>query len=75
MKDPESNDYYRIVYMRENVSYLQDNNEDRTNLSGIASDNRVFESVYDNFGDEIIDEPGNDCKNKKPDDKGRLAFL
>ena len=75
MKDPESNDYYRIVYMRENVSYLQDNTEGRTYLSGIASDNRVFESVCDNFGDEIIDEPGNDCKNKKPDDKGRLAFL
>ncbi|BBE17187.1 hypothetical protein AQPE_1336 [Aquipluma nitroreducens] len=75
MKDSEGGNDYRIVYMRENVLYLQVNNGVRTYLSGIASDNRVFERVYNNFGDEIIDEPGNDCKNKKPDDKGRLAFL
>ena len=68
MKDSEGGNDYRIVYMRENVSYLQDNIEGRTYLSGISI-------VYNTFGDEIIDEPGNDCKNKKPDEKGRLAFL
>ena len=75
MKDFEGDNDYRIVYMRKVLSNLQVNNGVRTYLSGIASDNRVFESVCDNLGDEIIDEPGNDCKNKKPDEKGRLAFL
>jgi len=65
IKDPEGDDYYRIVYMRETISYLQDNNGVRKyyknyNQSGIASDDPVFKSVYNNFGDEIIDGPGND---------------
>ncbi len=65
IKDPEGDDYYRIVYMRETISYLQDNNGVRKyyksyNQSGIASDDPVFKSVYNNFGDEIIDGPSNE---------------
>lgn len=65
IKDPEGDDYYRIVYMRETISYIQDNKGARKyyksyNQSGIASDDPVFKSVYNNFGDEIINGPGND---------------
>jgi hypothetical protein len=65
IKDPEGDDYYRIVYMWETISYIQDSKGARKyyrsyNQSGIASDDPVFKSVYNNFGDEIIDGPGND---------------
>jgi len=65
IKDPEGDDYYRIVYMRETISYVQDNKGVRKyyksySQSGIASDDPVFKSVYNNFGDEIIDGPENE---------------
>jgi len=65
IKDPEGDDYYRIVYMRETISSIQDNKGVRKyyrsyNQSGIASDDPVFKSVYNNFGDEIIDGPSNE---------------
>ena len=65
IKDPEGEDYYRIIYMRETVSYLQDNKGVRKyyksyNQYGIGSDDPVFKSVYNNFGDEIIDGPDNE---------------
>ena len=65
IKDPEGEDYYRIIYMRETISYLQDNKGVRKyyrNYSqyGIGSDDPVFKSVYNNFGDEIIDGPDNE---------------
>ena len=65
IKDPEGDDYYRIIYMRETISYVQDNEGVRKyyksyNQSGIVSDDPVFKSVYNNFGDEVIDGPGNE---------------
>ena len=65
IKDPEGDDYYRIVFMWETISYLQDSKGGRKyyrsyTQSGIASDDPVFKSVYNNFGEEIIDGPGND---------------
>ena len=65
IKDPEGDDYYRIIYMRETISYLQDNKGVRKyyrsyNQYGIGSDDPVFKSVYNNFGDEIIDGPSNE---------------
>lgn len=65
IKDPEGDDYYRIVNMRETISYIQDNKGVRKyyksyNQYGIVSDDPVFKSVYNNFGDEIIDGPENE---------------
>ena len=65
IKDPEGDDYYRIVSMRETISYIQDNKGVRKyhrayNQFLIASDDPVFKSVYNNFGDEIIDGPDNE---------------
>lgn len=65
IKDTEGDDYYRIVYLLETISYQMDSKGARRyyrsfNQSGIASDDPVFKSVYNNFGDEIIDGPGND---------------
>ena len=65
IKDPEGTDYYRIVYMRETISYIQDNNGVRkyykNNVqNSIRSSDPVFKSVYNNFGTEIIDGPNNE---------------
>jgi len=65
IKDPEGDDYYRIASMRETISYIQDNKGVRKyhrayNQFLIASDDPVFKSVYNNFGDEIIDGPDNE---------------
>jgi hypothetical protein len=65
IKDPAGDDFYRIVYMREAISSLQDNKGVRKYYKsysqyGIATDDPVFKSVYNNFGDEIIDGPNNE---------------
>jgi hypothetical protein len=65
IKDSQGDDYYRIVYMKETISYIDDNKGGRKyyknyTQSGIRSDDPVFKSVYNNFGDEIIDGPENE---------------
>ena len=67
-KDPSGNDYYRIVLIKESLnfsSYTSDNGKRRymlsTSLNSIDSDDPVFKSVYNNFGDELINYgPSND---------------
>ena len=62
IKDPEGENYYRLVIVHEmltmypkemgndTIRYLQNTSYDR-----VVTDDPVFKSVYNNFGDEIID--------------------
>lgn len=68
IKDAEGDDYYRLVIVHENlVKYPAQNENDTTRYflhtyhEAMATDDPVFKSVYNNFGDEFIDNgPEND---------------
>lgn len=62
MKDAEGDDYYRLVIVHENLVKFPAQNENDTtryflytNQEAIGTEDPVFKSVYNNFGDEIID--------------------
>lgn len=77
IKDPSGDDYYRIVIMNESLSsrtivdslknekigYFMQNTQ-----YSIISDDPVFKSVYNNFGDELIDYGPNNDYSIFPDD-------
>ncbi|HEX7585588.1 MAG TPA: DUF4249 domain-containing protein [Prolixibacteraceae bacterium] len=65
IKDPEGDDYYRIVHIKESIRCVKDEKGTRkyyrsSAQSGIRSGDPVFKSVYNNFGDEIIGGPDNE---------------
>lgn len=62
INDAEGDDYYRLVLVNENLVMFPAQNENDTtrylhytNQGAIGTDDPVFKSVYNNFGDEIID--------------------
>lgn len=75
IKDPVGDDYYRIVVMNEKltqVSYADAKNIRKYFLSTtqywISSDDPVFNSVYNNMGEDIIDMGPENDYNIFPDD-------
>lgn len=75
IKDPSQNDYYRIIVMTESLnlsSYASDNGKKQYMLltvqNSIDSDDPVFKSVYNNFGDELINYGPNNDYSIFPDD-------
>jgi len=62
IKDPEGEDYYRLVIVHETLTMFpkeMGNDTIRymlyTSQNGIMTEDPVFKSVYNNFGDELID--------------------
>lgn len=65
VKDPRGEDFYRIVIMHESLFMVSSEDTRKyykyTTQDGIESDDPVFKSVYNNFGDKVIDiGPNND---------------